>query len=421
MADATQSVTIDGAALEGGGHVVRACVSLAWTLGVPMTIRSIRAGRSKPGLHAQHCASVRLASALSHRRLEGDSLGSTQLRVAPGSEAVPLPPELVADAQTAGSTMLMLQAALPPLLFCTSVPPTLTLRGGTDVDFAPPVAHASLVLAPLLRNFGALVEFDVVRRGWFPRGGGEVRVRASLVEAEGAPPGLRALELHARGRPTRVTGEVAGPEGAVEELRAEVEAAIRKLGALRGVPLAIELGGAAGGQAEGRGGRGSKGRGGKGRGGRTKQRPAACSVQLVVHTDTGCHLSVNALRPASEHLAGEIAAAATALLESGACVDEHTADQLVVFMALAHGTSRLRVPTIATMRSQHLVTAIHYASALTGARARISEPDAPGGSQVLEIEGVGATPGVSGWRAPPLFAASSLSSDHHHMLPPAQQ
>ena len=47
---------------------------------------------------------------------------------------------------------------------------------------------------------------------------------------------------------------------------------------------------------------------------------------------------------AAERAARALVAQVRALLASGACVDEHTADQLIVYMALAEGTSAMRAP-----------------------------------------------------------------------------
>jgi RNA 3'-terminal phosphate cyclase len=50
---------------------------------------------------------------------------------------------------------------------------------------------------------------------------------------------------------------------------------------------------------------------------------------------------------------------AKACLDAGACVDEHMIDQLILPMALAQGTSRVRGPPKRLITSLHLETAIH--------------------------------------------------------------
>ena len=166
MQDATEGpLQIDGATLEGGGQVIRTSLSLAFLQpSRPLRLHSIRAGRPKPGLANQHLVGARLAAALSGRALTGDYKGSTEL-VAAAHEERPLPPSLEAAAETAGAVTLMLQAALPPLLFCAPGR-QLLLRGGTDVNFSPPAAHSALVLAPLLARMGVCLDTRVAARGF---------------------------------------------------------------------------------------------------------------------------------------------------------------------------------------------------------------------------------------------------------------
>ena len=45
---------IDGSILEGGGQMLRISMSLSCILGRKIRVKKIRAGRSKPGLGAQH-------------------------------------------------------------------------------------------------------------------------------------------------------------------------------------------------------------------------------------------------------------------------------------------------------------------------------------------------------------------------------
>jgi len=73
---------------------------------------------------------------------------------------------------------------------------------------------------------------------------------------------------------------------------------------------------------------------------------------------------------------------------SGACVDEYLQDQIVVYMALAQGVSKVRVGEI----SQHTETAMHFAEKMTGCKFRVEElddsKDGPSGL-ILECKGIG--------------------------------
>ena len=74
----------------------------------------------------------------------------------------------------------------------------------------------------------------------------------------------------------------------------------------------------------------------------------------------------------------EAARAALAAYGRQGCCDEHLEDQLVIFMALARGTSRLR---LGRCPSLHFRTALWLAENF-GARLRIVDG-------VLEVQGVG--------------------------------
>lgn len=62
-------------------------------------------------------------------------------------------------------------------------------------------------------------------------------------------------------------------------------------------------------------------------------------------------------------------------LSSGACIDEHTADQLILYCALASEPSSLLVAPRTDQSSMHLETMVHFISVLVGARIEIT--DAP--------------------------------------------
>lgn len=67
-------------------------------------------------------------------------------------------------------------------------------------------------------------------------------------------------------------------------------------------------------------------------------------------------------------------------------VDEYMQDQLVIFMALAKGKSRIRCHRL----SEHAETAIYICEKLTNAKFRISERDS--GTTIIECTGIGWAP-----------------------------
>lgn len=164
-------------------------MALAAVTGQATEIVRIRRRRSPPGLKAQHLAGVRLAARLCGARLEGDRIGSEELRFLPG----PLQAgEFSADVGTAGSLTLLLQAALLPALLAPG-PVRLRLRGGTDVRWSPPADYLSAVVLPWFRRLAPILE-TVPRRGYFPEGGGVLEIHAG----EGPPlPRRHPIPWHA--------------------------------------------------------------------------------------------------------------------------------------------------------------------------------------------------------------------------------
>jgi RNA 3'-phosphate cyclase len=130
---------------------------------------NIRANRPKPGLSYQHLAAVNAAHQACNAKVEGNVLGSTSLTFIPGPLAKT---RMDIDVGTAGSVTLLLQSFLLPALF-SGKDFHLKLKGGTDVSWSVPVDYVTKVLFPQLRKYADL-ELKLVKRGFYPRGGGEV-------------------------------------------------------------------------------------------------------------------------------------------------------------------------------------------------------------------------------------------------------
>lgn len=73
------------------------------------------------------------------------------------------------------SVALLLQIALPAALFCDR-PVVLNLTGGTNCEMAPQIDFSTEIFRPNLEKFGATFDFDLIRRGYFPKGGGLCKI-----------------------------------------------------------------------------------------------------------------------------------------------------------------------------------------------------------------------------------------------------
>jgi RNA 3'-terminal phosphate cyclase (ATP) len=184
-------LTIDGASGEGGGQILRSSLALSLHTGEPFRIVRIRAGRKKPGLLRQHLACVEAAAAISGARVEGARLGALELGFHPGSVR---PGEYrFSVGHGAGSTTLILQSVLSALALAEG-PSRILLEGGTHNPFAPPFDFLARAFLPLLARIGPRVEVRLERPGFYPAGGGQLRVSIEPASE------LRPLELaHERG------------------------------------------------------------------------------------------------------------------------------------------------------------------------------------------------------------------------------
>lgn len=225
-------IEIDGSHGEGGGQILRTALSLSCLLGKSFRMVNIRRGRAKPGLMPQHIAAVRAASRICGAAVEGDRPGSTELVFSPGGIRSG---DIFFDIGTAGSATLVLQTVLPALFFAPG-PSTVTVTGGTHVPFSPPFHHTALVFAQALRRIGAEAEFAIDAYGFYPRGGG--RVRASVRPAAA----LRPLNVEAPGAVLSVRGESGAGNLPLSIAQRQREAALRTVRYLpKGEGLDVEI------------------------------------------------------------------------------------------------------------------------------------------------------------------------------------
>lgn len=310
-------ITIDGSYGEGGGQVLRTSLTLAVLTGQAVQIERIRAGRRKPGLAAQHLTAVRAAAAICDATVSGDEMGSGRLAFRPGG-----PPRAgdftfdvaqVRGAGSAGAVSLVLQTVLLPLALAAGTGPTrLTLRGGTHVPWSPSFPYLGEVYLPTLARLGVRATLELKGWGFYPAGGGEV-----VVQVEGETPGVRPLSLTERGALARVWGTAA-----VSNLPAHIPQRM----ANRARNFLAEAGLKADPQAQ-----------------RVRSNGPGAGIFLLVEYEGGVRAGFTAHGRKGLPAERVAEAACQDLLKydhSGAPVDMHLADQLIVPLVVADGPSR---------------------------------------------------------------------------------
>ena len=218
----------------------------------------------------------------------------------------------------------MLQAILPALFFA-NVQSQVTVTGGTHVPWSPCFHYLERVFAPALREMGGALSLEIGDWGWYPKGGGELVASVSPVA------GFHGVERIQRGRleETRLLSAVSNlPMSIAERQR---DQAHRRLEAEGHSGARVEVV-----QAPSRG--------------------AGTLVFIGARFERGVagFSSLGKRGKRAEKVADEACSALAEFMDSQRAVDNHLADQLVLYMALAHGRSSF----VAGRITRHLLTNI---------------------------------------------------------------
>ncbi len=347
MGEREDRVEIDGSYGEGGGQILRTSLALSVIQERPLTVHHIRSGRKKPGLRPQHLAGVVALGQISRAKLYGAEVGSERIDFLPGkSEGGDYLFEIGNGKRSAGSVTLLLQSLLPSLCV-TEKPSRLILKGGTHVPWSPPYHYFSDVLVPTLSRMGVTVECHLERWGWYPGGGGDVRVnvkpgpRITPVSLVDRGP-LKAI--HGISAVSNLPGHIAARQR--DEARREIRNILGREAEIESFTDAP-----------------SSGRG---------------SFLFLLAEFEGCIAGFSSLgergKPA-EDVAREAVSALVEHVHADGSLDPHLADQILIFMALAAGNSTLTTTRI----TDHLLTNLWVIERFLGKRtAVVGQRGSPG-------------------------------------------
>ena len=163
---------IDGSYGEGGGQILRNAVGLSTILNKSIKITNIRANRPTPGIKAQHYVVIKSIKEMSDAKTENLEIGSTNLTFIPGKFKEG---EYKFDIGTAGSITLVFQALILATLK-SEKKFNVILTGGTDVKWSPSWDYFLHVFIPIVKKIGVKVDVELLRRGYYPKGGGEAKI-----------------------------------------------------------------------------------------------------------------------------------------------------------------------------------------------------------------------------------------------------
>jgi RNA 3'-phosphate cyclase len=171
-------IELDGSLGEGGGQILRTSLALSLITNKPFHLCRIRAKRAKPGLQPQHLMSVQAAAAIGQGTSRGASLGSVDLVFEPGET---VPGNYYFRIGTAGAAGLVLHTVYLPLAIAAG-PSVVTIEGGTHVKASPCFDFLRTTWRGYMTQLGLSLDLRMFRPGFFPRGGGliEARYRGGL-------------------------------------------------------------------------------------------------------------------------------------------------------------------------------------------------------------------------------------------------
>ena len=174
---------IDGSILEGGGQILRISISMSYLLDIPIKIRNIRSKRDNPGLQRQHLTCTKFITSLYNSKdISGLQLNSKEISLVPTELIIKQEKseEIKCILNSAGSIGLMIQQLLPCALFSEienkeNKELSITLTGGTLVKFSPTIYYLNEVLFPILEKYMNIkAKCDLIQNGIYPMGLGEV-------------------------------------------------------------------------------------------------------------------------------------------------------------------------------------------------------------------------------------------------------
>lgn len=334
-------ITIDGSRGEGGGQVLRTALTLSLLTGRPFRIVKLRANRDRPGLRPQHLTAVESAARLGGEA-EGARVGSRDLTFRPHPYA---PRDMALDIGTAGSTALVLHTLHLPIALKADAPIRLTLEGGTFNFRAPSYPFLHETWRAWMGRMGLTIGLKMPIAGYYPRGGGKLE---AWIEP-GKPLALVATDRPplSRIRVTAGTTNLSG-RGIAERTNAQVRQRLEAAGI--GIEVEFE-------ETEWPG------------------QGAGAAVSIVAeHGDrASTFVGLGERGKPAERVADEAVDEFLAFESKAGAIDPHLADQIILPMALADGTSIYTVGEV----TEHLRTQAEIIPMFLDRTIRIDETETP--------------------------------------------
>jgi RNA 3'-phosphate cyclase len=325
---------IDGSTMEGGGQLLRMALTYSAITCKPVNVTNIRASRRNPGLKPQHYNTVKALKQICNAKVKGLKIDSKEIEFHPETIQGG---EYSIDIGTAGSISLMLQCLTPVAAFADDKI-TLKIKGGTAVKWSPPMTFLTNIVWEAFKKMGFKGEIKTIKQGFYPKGGGLVQATIKPITS------LKPLTLPEQGKIKKITGtSLTGrlPDHVAKRQASSAKQCLEDSGYKTEIK-AVSIKGA--------------------------NAPLSPGSVITLWTQGAPepYIGSDSLgekgKPA-EKVGKEAADKLVEQIRSGATVDIHTADHLILPCSLARGESIFKTSST----SLHTLTAIKLAEKIVGA------------------------------------------------------
>jgi len=310
-------IEIDGSHGEGGGQMIRTAIALSAITGKPTKLINIRAKRCNPGLSAQHLKGILACAEICDAKTTGTEIGSSKVTFSPGKISSGI---FKINIGTAGSTALILQTLIPVAIHAPGLI-EFQITGGTNVRWSMDFEYMQHIFGHYMKEIGIDYHISIEKRGFYPKGGGKIIVKIS-------PGHSKELDLTKRGTLQQIDVH------AIAESRLESKkVAQRELKGFSSIltPNREFIG-------------------------YHKADSIGTSMHAHAHFEN-CKLGSSVIGEkniSAEQVGKNCATQLKKQIDSGACIDEWMADQILPYMAFA-GLGKIHVADI----TPHTITNIH--------------------------------------------------------------
>jgi RNA 3'-terminal phosphate cyclase (ATP) len=336
---------IDGAI--GGGQILRTAVSLAALTLTPLQITNIRKNRPQPGLRPQHLSGVKAAAEICKADVSGLQVGSTTVKFVPRQHDFS---DKDIDIGTAGSLPLLLQTLTPTLIF-SDKPITLKARGGTAGRGAPTAEYIKFVVFPMLSRLGIKQpNIEIVKQGFYPAGGGLIRVKFFPTKR------VESMTLLEQGKIRDIKGFSIAGKLPLSVAQRQASAA-KKFLSDNGFESEMNF---------------------------SSFETFSAGTSMTIFADCENTIlgadGIGKLGKRAEKVGEEVATSLLLSINSHKALDTHMADQIIPFLALAKGKSEVTVEEI----TNHVMANILVTQKILGVEFKVDEKE-----RRISVEGMG--------------------------------